>query len=223
MSEAVLMGASTAFSVLSFVFFCCGASAASFHWWTLEIVSWVYTHVPGVAATGDDMFNSGEPRYTLYFGLRSFATITANTEIVTSLNDCGDNSVCNACNQSGDMVLPLISLCVFFSFVAVVISIVRMQPGSVGNKVLKFSGMLTTFLTIAFSIAAFASYAPCHRAIKKEYPNNAIWGPGAGLSVAAWISIMFAFVLQAYKSSEQAAANQKPEPVPQEVQLSVQA
>lgn len=217
------MGASTAFSVLSFVFFCCGASAASFHWWTLEIVSWVYTHVPEIVATGDDLFNSGSPRYTLFFGLRAVAKITSDHESVTSLNDCGDNSVCNACNESGDMVLPLISLCVFFSFVAVVISLLRMQPANTGNKVLKFSGMVTTFITAGFSIAAFASYAPCFNAVKKQFPNNALWGPGAGLSIAAWISIMFAFVLQTVRSSEYIEANKKSEPEPKEVQLTVQA
>lgn len=218
-----MMGASAAFSVLSFVFFCCGASAASFHWWTLKIVSWVYTHVPEVTGTGDDMFNQGEPRHTLFFGLRAFATITENTEIVTSLNDCGDNRVCNACNESGDMVIPLIALCVFFSFVAIVISAVRMQPSSFGNKNLKFIGMVVTFITAGFSIAAFASYAPCLNAVNKEFPNKAIWGPGAGLSIAAWISIMFAFVCQAYVTSEQRGPQYKADPVPNEVQLTVEA
>jgi len=220
MSESVLMGISTFISATAFTLFCVGISAADYHGKPIQNTNWMYTHVPAEPSNGfDDMFSGGSPSQTLYFGIRAIAAVSLESTTITKLDDCGTSSTCNACHHAEVLLMPLISLCVIFSFLALVFSIIRIAV--TGNKVLKFSGMVAATCATGFAIASFSAYAPCHRAAHKQFPNNANWGPGAICTISAWILMMLVWILQGWPSGDKSSDSEQ---VPtREIQLSNQA
>ena len=171
-----LMIAATIMSVIATGMFLLACSASNSDPNTLQDIPWVYAKDKGPG---------GEKEFS--FGTTGTASVTHGVVTVYKYKDCqSQTAICQTCYPVGEDAMSLMACAVFFAFLTIITSIMRI---SVENDRAKTVGIICYSLALCFSVVSVGVFNSCYDIIYASYSTST---PGI-----AYIFLFFGILLLA--------------------------
>lgn len=193
-------------SATSFTFFLVGVIGYSNENTTVQNTNWFHRY--GTGSAENQNYFVGLERIVFQNGGLTQGFVYADL-------DCGD--LCNVCERQGENAFALLVIAVIFAFITMALS-----TASAIAPMSQISGanIATSFVSTLFGVIGWSLFVnKCFHKIVRSIDGDFDYGPGAILSLIAFLLMFIVFVLQIAATALSApapapAAAPKSEPVP---------
>lgn len=170
-------------SLTTFTFFLIGVIGYSNENTTVENVNWFHSYGSGANANNN-----------VYIGLERLVYQNAGQPTTAAIyRDC-NNKTCNICEREGENAFALLIISVIFSFFSLGLSVV----GSVAHaKSISGANLASSFVATVFGVIGWSLFVnKCYNKIVDQTTGDYDYGPGAVLTLIAFLLSFVVFILQ---------------------------
>jgi amino acid transporter len=170
-------------SLTTFTFFLIGVIGYSNENTTVENVNWFHSYGTGSSANSNS-----------FIGLeRIVFQIPGQPTTASIYRDC-NNKTCNVCEREGENAFALLIISVIFSFFSLLLSV----AGSVAHsKAISGANLASSLVATVFGVIGWGLFVnKCYNKITDNINQDFDYGPGAVLTLIAFLLSFIVFILQ---------------------------
>mmetsp|Transcript_46515 Transcript_46515/g.92148 ORF Transcript_46515/g.92148 Transcript_46515/m.92148 type:complete len:222 (+) Transcript_46515:76-741(+) len=208
--SAALNGVSALLALICFIFYMIATVGYSNEKTTIINVNWFHSYGTG-----------SYENQNVFVGLRRLVTQLPGQDTTSlayancGMDDDDDNNFCNVCAREGDSAFGLMALSTILSFIVVGLSVAGIASPS---AVMSGANVVIAMLATLFGVIGWGLFVyKCFDKIVEMYPRDMDYGPGAIMSLIAFMLMFIVMILQivaAILAAKSATPSSTPAPAP---------